>query len=59
MESRDVTLTNLFLQNSFFPFDLGEAFDECFPLLAICLKAVDLHFQLLQLPLSYLQSLWC
>lgn len=51
-------ITNLFLQNCFFPLDLGEALDECFPLLAFCLKTVDLKSQLLQLSLTYLQSLW-
>ena len=52
-------LTNLFLQNGFFPLDLVEALDECFPLLAFSLKAVDLESQLLQLSLANLQSLVC
>lgn len=50
-------LTNLFLQNCFLPFDLGEALDECFSLLAFCLKTVDLKSQLPQLFFTYLQCL--
>lgn len=53
----DLLDANLFLQNCFFPLDLREAFDECFPLLAFCVKAFDLKSQLLQLSLTYLQSL--
>lgn len=55
--SADLFDSNLFLQNGLFPLDLSEAFDECFPLLAFCVKAFDLKSQFLQLSLTYLQSL--
>lgn len=49
--------TNLFLQSGFLSLYLGEALDECLPLLTFCLETFDLQPQFLQLSLTYLQSL--